>query len=66
MAKVDISIAFERIFGHTINHICFGDDFNDEMFMYFWYDFLTDSWTEKKVNIREATNNLTKLVIKMY
>ena len=23
---------FERIYAHTINHICFGEDFNDDKF----------------------------------
>ena len=30
--KIDISVEFERIFAHTINHICFGEDLNDDKF----------------------------------
>ena len=66
MAKVDISTAFEKIFAHTINHICFGENYNDDKFMFYYYDSLKDSWHEKKVTMREAVHNLTKLVIKMY
>ena len=37
-ARIDISSAFERIFAHTINHICFGEDLNDDKFMFSYLD----------------------------
>ena len=36
--RIDISVEFERIFAHTINHICFGEDLNDERFDFQCYD----------------------------
>ena len=53
-ARIDISSAFERIFAHTINHICFGEDLNDDKFMFFYYDIQANSWTERMVSMREA------------
>ena len=37
-ARVNLTHAFERIFAHTINHICFGEDLNDDRFMFNFYD----------------------------
>ena len=42
--RMDISTVFERIFGHTINHICFGEDFNDIKFNILIYDVEKDTW----------------------
>ena len=36
--KINISVEFERIFAHTINHICFGQDHNDDKFDFELYD----------------------------
>ena len=52
--RIDISSAFERIFAHTINHICFGEDLNDDKFMFFYLDIQKYSFTEKMVSMREA------------
>ena len=30
--RINIAVEFERIYAHTINHICFGEDFNDDKF----------------------------------
>ena len=30
--RIDIAVEFERIFGHTINHISFGEDINGDLF----------------------------------
>ena len=65
-ARMDISVVFERIFGHTINHICFGEDYNDIKFMILCYDTEKDTWTEKRVSMRECLHNLTTQVILMF
>ena len=39
--RINIAQEFERIYAHTINHICFGEDFNDDKF-----DFLLMELTE--------------------
>ena len=36
--RIDISVEFERIFAHTINHIAFGEDLNDDKFDFNCYD----------------------------
>ena len=36
--RINISVEFERIFAHTINHICFGQDHNDDKFDFELYD----------------------------
>ena len=51
-ARIDISIEFERLFAHTINHICFGENFNDDKFDFLYYNRVTDDFTEKKVTMR--------------
>ena len=43
--KIDISEEFERIFAHTINHICFGEDLNDDKFDFHVYDPVKDTFT---------------------
>ena len=37
-ARIDIASVFERIFAHTITHICFGEDFNNDKFKFFYYN----------------------------
>ena len=56
--KIDISVEFERMFAHTINHICFGQDMNDEKFDFLYYDKATDSFSPKTVSMREAIHNI--------
>ena len=51
-ARIDISQEFERLFSHTINHICFGEDLNDDMFDWLYYDRAFRVFTEKKVSMR--------------
>ena len=51
-ARIDISIEFEKLFAHTINHICFGEDFNDDKFEFMYYNRATDNFTQKKVSMR--------------
>ena len=36
--RINIAVEFERIFAHSINHICFGEDFNDDKFDFQVYD----------------------------
>jgi hypothetical protein len=57
-ARIDISQEFERLFAHTINHICFGEDFNDDKFDWLYCDPLTRAFTEKKVSMRQAIHNM--------
>ena len=61
VARIDITSAFERIFSHTINHICFGEDINDNKFVINYYNQNSDKskWTEKEVSMREAMHNMT-------
>ena len=59
-ARIDISKVFERIFAHTITHICFGDDFNDDRFMIFYYNPNSGKFTEQEVNVTEAMHNMTE------
>ena len=57
--KIDISVEFERIFAHTINHICFGEDLNDDRFDFHVYDPIKNTFAPKKVSMREAIHNIT-------
>ena len=43
--QIDITHEFERIFAHSINHICFGEDLNDEKFDFNAYDPDTKTYT---------------------
>ena len=52
--RIDITVEFERIFAHTINHIAFGTDLNDERFNFLFYEKSTDTWTDRKCSFREA------------
>ena len=63
--RMDMASAFERIFAHTINHICFGEDLNDDEFMFFYYDPEKNSFTERMVSMREAMHSMTKQLIVM-
>lgn len=64
--RIDITVEFERIFAHTINHICFGEDFNDDKFDFHLYNKATDSFTWQKVSMRQAISNMTTLMIGAY
>ena len=61
--RIDISVEFERIFAHTINHICFGEDLNDERFDFQCYDKVSETFTPKKVSMREAIHDLSSQMI---
>ena len=50
---------FERIFAHAINHICFGQDHNDDRFDFEFYDRETKTFTMRKVSLREGVINMT-------
>lgn len=65
-ARIDITVEFERIFAHSINHICFGEDFNDDRFDYHLYDKSTDTFTLQKVSMRQAVSNLTIVMVNGY
>ena len=56
--KINISVEFERIFAHTINHICFGQDHNDDKFDFELYDNQTKAFTMTKVSLRQAITNM--------
>ena len=58
--KIDISTEFEKINAHTISHICFGEDKNDDRFDFLFYDVITDTFTEQKVTMGEAMTNVLK------
>jgi len=51
-ARIDISEEFERLYSHTMNHICFGENLNDDMFDWLYCDKVTKGFTEKKVSMR--------------
>ena len=55
--KIDISVEFQRIFAHAINHICFGEDLNDEKFEFMYYDKIKETFTPKKLSMGEAIPN---------
>lgn len=57
--RIDIRAEVERIFAHTINHLCFGEDFNDDKFIFNVYDMVSDTFTKKTVSMREAIHNVT-------
>ena len=59
--RIDISHEYERIFAHATNHICFGEDFNDDMFDFHYYDLKTGTFIDKKVSMRVAIHNMGKL-----
>ena len=49
------------IFARTINHICFGEDLNDDRFMFNFFDVKTKTFTgERKVSMNEAMANISK------
>ena len=50
--RIDISCEFERIFAHTINHVCFGEDYNDDRFEIFFYEHSTKTFSKKLVSMR--------------
>ena len=54
-ARIDMTNAFERIFNNTITHINFGaEGFNDDTFMFLYYDQMKDTFEEREVSLREA------------
>ena len=57
--RINIAEEFERINAHALSHICFGEDLNDDRFDLFVYDVKTDTFTERKVSMREAISNMT-------
>ena len=38
VARIDMHEEYERLFAHTINYICFGEDHNHEYFDFNVYD----------------------------
>ena len=64
--RINIVVEFERIFAHTINHICFGEDFNDDKFDFIIATFDMKGWKfeEKKVSMREAIHAMTVFAMK--
>ncbi len=58
--KINISVEFERIFAHSINHICFGIDLNDDKFDFELYDTRTDTFAMAKVSLRQAMINMSQ------
>ena len=64
--RIDIAVEFERIYGHTINHICFGEDINGDEFD-FWILKIEKQkyiWTEERVTLRAAIHNMSYATIK--
>jgi cytochrome P450 len=57
-ARMDISQEFELLFSRTINHICLGEDINDDTFDWLYMDRASRTFTEKKVNMKEANHNM--------
>ena len=64
--RIDISCEFERIFAHTINHVCFGEDYNDDKFEIFFYEHSTKKFSKKLVSMREAMSNIVKQTFVSY
>ena len=65
--RINIVVEFERIFAHTINHICFGEDFNDDKFDFIVATISSDGkwqFEEKKVSMREAIHAMTFMTMK--
>ena len=58
--RVDISKAFEIVNADAINHICFGMSVENDTFDFLYMDEKTNTFSEKKVNIRQAIHNLSK------
>ena len=58
--RIDIAVEFEKIFGHTINHICLGENINDDLFDFHVLTIADEKWTftEKKITLREAIHNM--------
>ena len=64
--RILLSEEFERIYAHTINHICFGQDLNDDKFDWLWFDIEKDTFVEKKVSLRLAMQNMAKITDTFY
>lgn len=62
--RINIAEEFEIIFAHTINHICYGENFNGDLFDFYYYNPQEDRFIEKKVTMRVAVHNLTKQALK--
>ena len=65
--RINIAVEFERIYAHTINHICFGEDFNDDKFDFIIFEIdggANWSFKEEKVSMREAIHNMTFATMK--
>lgn len=56
---IDIASEFERINAHKLNHIMFGEDLNDDKFDFLYYDNVADTFTERKVSMRECISNMS-------
>ena len=56
--KIDISVEFERIVAHSISHICFGADLNDDRFEFQLFDTTSSRFSAKRVSLQEAILNL--------
>ena len=63
--RIDIAVEFEKIYGRTINHICYGEDVIEDKF-----DFLVCKhenekfiFTESKVSLIEAIHNMAFITL---
>ena len=65
-ARINITEEFESILGHTINHICFGEDHEDDTFDFLIYNVDSDSFSKQKVTLRKAMHNLSKQAFTKY
>ena len=57
-ARIDAAVEFERIHSHFMNHICFGDDYNDCRFDFNLLDEKARTWSVQKCSMRQAVNNM--------
>lgn len=64
--RIDIRAEVERIYAHAINHLCFGEDFNDNKFDFHYFDLVSNSFTVKKCSMREAIHTMTILTLRGY
>ena len=60
--RIDIATVFLDIYARSINHICFGKDMNDDVFDFNYFDVQEDSFTFKKVTMKDAVHNAIKQV----
>ena len=64
--RIDLRAEVERVYAHTINHLCFGEDFNDDKFDFHFFDLVSHSFSTKKCSMREAIHNMTLQSLRSY